>query len=332
MSLGQRTLLLWPVCLLSAVLALGAAPPPEPAEESSEAQTVQRLVAQLGSEKFADRESAGEQLETIGFPALKALKQATRSGDLEVRKRATRVIAAIKTGITGRAGQTLEIARQLEQVVNYQGIDDPKTKLIEATDQLGKIYNLTFDFNEKAFKDEMLPDVPNTEIIGSSILSPMKAELRSVLKKILTRVPARSGATYLIRKDSVEITTQAAVRADLGMKEDEELLPLVWKYFCEDPLAEALDTLSENSGYNVVLDPRVRGKTRDTVVTARLINVPVDTAVRIVADMAGLAVVRRDNIFYLTTPENARRMREEAPHRRIPPVWEMVGPPAPGTP
>ena len=40
--------------------------------------------------------------------------------------------------------------------------------------------------------------------------------LDTVLRKILTRVRCTSGATYVIRADAILITTQAAVRAELG--------------------------------------------------------------------------------------------------------------------
>ena len=38
---------------------------------------------------------------------------------------------------------------------------------------------------------------------------------------------------------------------------------------------------------------------------AQLNNVPTDTAVRLLANMAGLSVARLDNVLYVTTRENA---------------------------
>ena len=38
---------------------------------------------------------------------------------------------------------------------------------------------------------------------------------------------------------------------------------------------------------------------------------PVDTAVRLLANKADRSMVRLDDVFYLTTPEKAKRLREE---------------------
>lgn len=75
-------------------------------------------------------------------------------------------------------------------------------------------------------------------------------------------------------------------------------------------LAQFLPRLAEMSDYNVVGDPRAKDKLQ-TEITAQLNNVPIDSAVRLLANMAGLTVVRLDNVFYVTTEENAKHLREE---------------------
>lgn len=115
---------------------------------------------------------------------------------------------------------------------------------------------------------------------------------------------------YIIRNDRIEITTQAAVRAELGIPANRPMLPLVWDTLENIPISEALRHLADQSGYNVVSDPRVADKIK-TPVTAELNNVPVDTAVRLLANMVGLVVVRLENVFYVTTAENAKHLREE---------------------
>jgi hypothetical protein len=77
----------------SASLALlAAAPPPTP----DPAAEVTRLIEQLGSEKFAEREGASKRLEAVGERALAALRAALTSDDLEVRRRASRLVAALE--------------------------------------------------------------------------------------------------------------------------------------------------------------------------------------------------------------------------------------------
>jgi hypothetical protein len=56
-----------------------------------------------------------------------------------------------------------------------------------------------------------------------------------------------------------------------------------------------------------VIDARAREKAT-TRVTATLNNVPVDTAVLILADMADLRMIVLDNVLYVTTKENAEQL------------------------
>src|SRR5947209_4425555 len=76
---------------------------PTPAE-------VRRLVTQLGSDEFAEREAASRRLEAIGAPALPALHQAAASQDPEVRRRAGQVIPAIRVRLFGALRQVRSVA------------------------------------------------------------------------------------------------------------------------------------------------------------------------------------------------------------------------------
>jgi RNA polymerase sigma factor (sigma-70 family) len=203
----------------------------------------------------------------------------------------------------------MELQKCLSEPVTITGFDDPKTSLIEALDALAKIANVTFDINEKAFLAEQLNDVLKAPIAETPIPQ-MRTSLQHVLKKVLSRVPSPSGATFVIRKDHIEITTQAAIRTELGMTEDRPLLPLVYEEFEEKSLAAALKTLASASGMSVVLDGQAQPDT-GLKVTADFHNVPVDTAVRVLADMAGLSMVRLDNVLYVTTREKAGQLQAE---------------------
>src|SRR5262249_41862774 len=55
-----------------------------------------RLVEQLGSDTFADREKAAQALQEIGPPALPALRNALANRDAETRRRAGDLIRAIE--------------------------------------------------------------------------------------------------------------------------------------------------------------------------------------------------------------------------------------------
>jgi sulfatase modifying factor 1 len=62
----------------------------------TEAERIDRLIRQLGSDSFAQREEAGKALEAVGTPALDALRKAAAgSEDLEVRRRAGRLVEEV---------------------------------------------------------------------------------------------------------------------------------------------------------------------------------------------------------------------------------------------
>ncbi|MFO0928549.1 MAG: hypothetical protein U0736_16250 [Gemmataceae bacterium] len=101
-------------------------------------------------------------------------------------------------------------------IQHYGGIDDPKTTLYEALDQLqrGQLTKLpggrdvTIEVNEKAFRFEALNDVLKTEIATPNPIPAMDTvTVATVLKRILARIPVPSGATYILRPNTIEITT-----------------------------------------------------------------------------------------------------------------------------
>ena len=63
---------------------------------------IARLIQKLGSDDFEEREAASKSLARIGEPALDALRQATKSPDVEVRRRATALVKEIDTKLAGQ--------------------------------------------------------------------------------------------------------------------------------------------------------------------------------------------------------------------------------------
>jgi hypothetical protein len=86
--------------LLPALLAgLGVALPsslPAPAGETSRAEKINKLIEQMGSGAFAERERATKELDTIGVPALEALRKAATSEDAEIKRRAQELLSKIE--------------------------------------------------------------------------------------------------------------------------------------------------------------------------------------------------------------------------------------------
>ncbi|HWG44340.1 MAG TPA: hypothetical protein VN688_16295 [Gemmataceae bacterium] len=201
-----------------------------------------------------------------------------------------------------------ELRQLLSQPVRYPGVDDPKATVSDILEQLAKRYNLAFDINEHAFKDAHLKEVSRLEIATPSAIPEMHTKVGTVLQKVLLRISP--SATYIIRDDVIEITTMKAVRKEFFPdRPTGPLPPLVSAAFDKVPLETALKQLSRQN-HSIVVDART-AKEAVTPVTADLMNVPQDTAVRMLADMAGLTVVPLDNVLYVTSRDNAFNLMEE---------------------
>ncbi len=185
---------------------------------------------------------------------------------------------------------------------NFSGLDNPKTTLQEALDTIGRDFGVTVEVNEEAFKQDGAAPPADVPVAEKPLRKMSGATLDRVLTRVLARVPVPTA--YLLRGDVVEVTTLRALRAEIWGNYAGPYLPLVHAAFNERPLAEALRELADQSGLSVVLDVRAADKAR-TPVTARLANTPVDTAVRLLADMAELRPFLVDNTIYVTSRENA---------------------------
>lgn len=64
---------------------------------------IARLVTQLGSDSFLEREQARKELQAIGAPALDVLRRAARTADLETSRRAAELVRVIEEHMLTRA-------------------------------------------------------------------------------------------------------------------------------------------------------------------------------------------------------------------------------------
>ncbi len=74
---------------------------PAPASAAEPAGEIERLVKQLGSEDFKEREAASKALQKVGTPALNALRKAAWGEDAETRRRAGQLVRRIENGLDG---------------------------------------------------------------------------------------------------------------------------------------------------------------------------------------------------------------------------------------
>jgi hypothetical protein len=217
---------------------------------------------------------------------------------------------------------TLLVATKLKTVIKFDGFDDPKLALQDALEYLADRYDISFDVNEAAFEAEDIATVLATEIAKTPIPKMHNVTVIQVLRKVLSRIKAPSGATYVIRDDHIEITTLAALRKEVFGEKDRRMLPLVYVAFDQCPLNEALDELASQSGMSVVLDGEAGALGKKTI-TAGLTNVPLDTAIDMLADMANLRATMRDNAVYVTTQDKSQAIRQEWAKPVLPKVEKL---------
>jgi hypothetical protein len=194
--------------------------------------------------------------------------------------------------------------QKVNQRVDFLGLDDPRATLNDALDKLGEKYGVSFEINEQAFKMDGLMDVGRTPIAETALPEMKNVRLSRVLRKILRKVPAPSGATFYVRGDYIEIITGTFQSRAIWGAYGGPHLSLVNVVLEKRPLDEAVHELADLSDFNIVVDARAGDKAK-TPVSARFLNTPLDTALRLLADMADLRSVHVDNVLYVTTKENA---------------------------
>ncbi len=176
----------------------------------------------------------------------------------------------------------------------------------------------TADHKEVAKGDE---DTSQYSVEDAPIRLPRMIGVK--LGTVLRLLTAQVNGTYQVRSDYIEITTVPRTQPSEWTGEKRRLATKIDAEFDKRPLDEALRELADLSGINVVLDVRL-GDIAKSPVTATLTSVPVDTAVRLLADMAELKSVALDNVLYVTNKGNADELQAELDKAKI-----KTAPPAP---
>lgn len=209
--------------------------------------------------------------------------------------------------------------------------------LYELLLELSKKHNLTFIINEEPFKadgrptiKEDKPKLATTAIRGLHVHQFLRVTLESM------------EATYLIRNNSIEIVSvRHAAKATKSILKYPEVEsehvrlsePLVSLIVKEKPLNETVAELAKMYDLNVVISTQA-GEARKATISARLLNMPADKALDVLALQADLRVVHRGAAFFITSKEHAKEINnEEAEKERqkleIKKLRESTTPPAP---
>jgi hypothetical protein len=216
-------------------------------------------------------------------------------------------------------------AEWLTTTVDSAGFDDPELTLEDAVNYFSNRYDLNIDIDESAFRrDGLKGDVWATKIAKPPIRPLRGVRLDYVLRKVLARIPSQTPATYLIRdRHQILITTTAAARKEILGDSDRPLLPLVHGKYEASPLDSTLQWMSEVTGISIILDSGI-GRAAKNPVSGEFNNVPVDSAVRVLADMADLSMVAVDNTLYVTSRDKAKTLREELKGQQISPARKRM--------
>jgi len=184
--------------------------------------------------------------------------------------------------------------------------------LMDLLTVLSKKHGITFAINNESFKaeggmeiSEKKPSVASTKVNGMT------------LHQLLVRVLDSLGGTYIIKGSVVEVVplahaakmakaeTDMDVNGNLSLKE-----PLVCAIIKQKPLADAIDLLASRYDLSVTITPQARDGS-GSAVSARLMNLPADKAIEMLAVQCDLRVVRKGNAFLITSREHAKTLLAE---------------------
>ncbi len=139
-------------------------------------------------------------------------------------------------------------------------------------------------------------------------MDPDQMPVNAKLKEVKVRTALRSvlgpynlgyaiiGDTVLISTDDMAMIRQMRQRVSIDLDKVD--------------LAAALKQLSRDTAANVLLDPRA-AKDAKTEVSLQMEDVPLETAVKLMAEMASLKPVKVGNVLFVTTKANAAEMRND---------------------
>ena len=135
--------------------------------------------------------------------------------------------------------------------------------------------------------------------IGGFNLKSEGGKVRTALQNLL----GPQHLTYIVLADSVLITTedggyqrQMRQRVSLDVK--------------EQSLTEALKKLADETGANLIIDPRQNDKAKAKI-SVQLDDVTLESAIRLLSELSDLSSVRVGNVTFVTTEERADKLRKE---------------------
>jgi hypothetical protein len=191
------------------------------------------------------------------------------------------------------AGSVPNPREGLDQVVT---LDIDRQSLSAAVAQLRDKTKLNIVLDNQALQQVGVnPDQP---------AAPAQADLKDVkVRAALRTLLTPYNLTFVVIGDSVVITTEEEATArQMGQR--------VSVHLDKVEFAAALKQIARDTGVNLPLDPRA-DKEASAKVSLDADDIPLETAVRLLAEMAGLKPVRAANTLFVTKKEVAAAMRAD---------------------
>lgn len=150
---------------------------------------------------------------------------------------------------------------------------------------------------------------------------PPGVPLKDVLDNVLGTLDIGTrGLGYRIRGNQIVIgppyqpTAVPGGEGDLALStsliQEQFFGPPVAVAFDRVPLSRVVQQLRQATGENIVFNPGGMAP-QEPVITATFDGVRLRTALAVIADLACLRSVKLENVYYLTSPENAERLQRE---------------------
>jgi hypothetical protein len=190
------------------------------------------------------------------------------------------------------AGSAETIRKALDQTMTLDISEQPLTQALNKIREQTKI-NFVID---KMFIQQMGYD-PDTMPVTVKLKD---AKARTCLRSVLS--PYNLG--YAILGDTLLISTE-----DMVMQR--QMKQRVTVDLDKVDLSAALKQLSKETATNLMLDTRVAAKDTKATVTLQLEDVPLETAVKLVAEAGGLKHVQVGNVMMVTTKALANEMKSD---------------------
>jgi RNA polymerase sigma factor (sigma-70 family) len=253
-------------------------------------------------------------LGVVGFGAGQAVQRDGPGSAVQDPKKGPQIKAADERAAGGGSAPSLQDPEQriqnleskLRAAVTLENGVDANTPLQDALQFLSERFDVPIYLDRVAFRPEGDEQVPPLGDRPVQLPKLNGVPLRSALQMLCDQFQG----VLLIKPDGIHVTSRKRAWPSYWNRgASRELVPLVDAAFKETTLEEALHELSRQTGINVILDTRAAENQGSALpVRANLRGVPIDTAVRLLANMNGLYVVAVDNVLYVTNSESAQKL------------------------